>query len=144
MFSRSRIRKTKNNQSKAKYTKYWPLLVLSSVFFGWFFSIISRIFPSEVANVFVHNAYIPVLIPFYFGTFFLLGYILLNMPRASILSLLLTLLFLFKLQMITPNFWWIVILIFFLLLSFLIKNEPSIHNPQSPHTQSKPNSESST
>lgn len=116
MHSRSRLKKQALNTPQ--HSKHIPLLLLAGFNLILLVFIITSKFPTEIADVFVHQAYIPLLLPFFLCTSFLFGFITLNIKQGSIIGLFTTILLLFRLQHIQVALMYIPIAL--LLCGFLL------------------------
>lgn len=119
--------KNRNRQSSNLYSKHLLLLILSGVFYLIVFYLLTNFPPKSVANVPLTNLYLPLLLPFFLANYFLISFILLNTKRGFIFSLLLTCLLFFKLQQISFEVWWLIILtlIFIVFGTIFSRKKPS-------------------
>lgn len=124
MNSRSRLKK--QTSSAPNRRKHLPLLFLASLNILWILFIVTSKFPNEIANLFIYQAYFPLLVPFLLGISFLFGFITLNIRHGILTGIFLTLLLLFKLQQIHVPIYWIAIavILFGILVILTKKSQP--------------------
>lgn len=87
-----------------KYFQHVQTLLLSLPGIVLTFFILTSVYPDDIKNFLIPQSYLPLLISFFAGSFFLLSFIFLNTRRGLWLSVYLTLLLFFKLQMVTYDF----------------------------------------
>ena len=96
------------------YAYHLPTLLMAIPGYFWFYTLLTTKYPREIQDTWLPNTYLPVLISFYWGTFFLLAFVLLHTRRGLILSALLTTYLYFRIQQVIWNGWSILApLIFF-------------------------------
>lgn len=97
-----------------KRLKFLPLLFLAILAAGACFHLVTRVQPSSIANILYFHSYLPFQLSFFFSSFFLASFLLLNTRRAFFISCFFGILLFLKLQsvVITPSVFIIPLLFF--------------------------------
>ncbi len=91
-------RATRSSSLKAKYLKHLPLLLLSLPFYIGTYFIFNNIYPDQIKNFILPNAFLPLQGILFFANFFLFSYLLLNTRRGLELAVFISVFIFLKLQ----------------------------------------------
>lgn len=111
--SSPRHKKSSRSISWITYFKHLPTLVLSLIFYGILFIILTRVDPDTIKNVIAPGFYLPFLLILFLANLFLFSFLFLNSKRGLFYSLLLTTIVFLKMQSVV--FTWQVITTFIVL-----------------------------
>lgn len=92
-----------------RYLRHLPTLIMSLPFGALVYYLLTRVRPDAIAHIGLPNSYLPLLIPFFFFTFWFFSFIFLKARRGLLISIILTLYLFFRLNQVV--FTWPVILI---------------------------------
>ena len=86
-----------------KYVKHIPALGIGLIGYGGLYHVFTNLKPYQIQNIFIPNAYLPVVLLFLLANFFFFSFLLLNSRRGWMVSVYLTFLFFLRLQAVTYN-----------------------------------------
>lgn len=84
-----------------KYLSHLPTLFLSLLFYYLMWLLMHHVYPSQIQNFIITNAYLPLALLFFLANFFLASFLLLSTKKGLIISLILVFALEFHLQKIT-------------------------------------------
>lgn len=98
-----------------KYLKHLPLLFLSVPFYSGAYYIFTKVHPDKIQHFLIPNTYLPLQFILFLGNFLLFSYLFLKTRYGFKISLLISSILFFKLQLI-DNYWQPTLIIIILLI----------------------------